>query len=208
MPTGFFDWYPELTQMGRTTGDIKSRQSGGGAFDGDTKFHHSVMEIVEKNNKYHEHAGPGYWNDPDMLITGDQGLTYEEQKAHFALWCIMSSPLILGNDPRNMSEEEIALITNKQAIAINQDPTEQGKRIKKEGLMEVWAKKLDGGGYGILFLNRDKEETREITLDWSDLKLDGKKMLRDVYEGKKIGKFENSFSKNLEPHTGLFFTVK
>jgi alpha-galactosidase len=100
----YYDWYPKLTNMGRTTGDIKSVQTGGAVFD-DEKTN-SVMTVAVKNNQYAKYAKPGYWNDPDMLVTGNQGLTNEEQKAHFALWCIMSSPLILGNDPRNMSAEE------------------------------------------------------------------------------------------------------
>lgn len=204
----YFDWYPELTHMGRTTGDIRSRQSGRAVFDGATKPHNSMMHIADKNNKFYKHAGPGYWNDPDMMVIGDQGLTYEEQKVHFALWCIMSSPLMLGNDPRNMSADEIAIITNKDAIAINQDPTEQGKRIKKEGPLEIWAKKLDDDRYGVLFLNRDDKESGKVTLAWKDLDLEGERLLQEVYEGKDIGSFDDAFSKNLEPHTGFFFIVK
>ena len=132
------DWYPEIGQMARTTGDIKARVSGGAVFD-DKKG--SVMEIAEINNKSAQFAGNGYWNDPDMLAVGNQGLTVDEQKVHFALWCIMSSPLILGNDPRDMTVEEKDIITNELAISINQDPTEQGKLIKAKNKREVWAKR-------------------------------------------------------------------
>ena len=62
------------------------------------------MAIADLNNQYADKAGNGYWNDPDVMVTGDQGLTLDQQRVHFALWCIMSSPLILGNDPRNMSD--------------------------------------------------------------------------------------------------------
>lgn len=203
----FFDWYPELTHMGRTTGDIRSKQSGRAVFDGKTRPHNSVMHIAEQNNKHYKHAGPGYWNDPDMMVTGDQGLTYEEQKVHFALWCIMSSPLILGNDPRTMSKDELNLITNKEAIGINQDPAEQGRRIKKEGPMEVWAKKLSDDRYGVLFINRDDTHSGKVSLEWENLNLIGEKTLRDVFAGKEIGKFEKVFSERIAPHTGLFFTI-
>lgn len=203
----FYDWYPDLTNMGRTTGDIKSIQTGGAVFDDKTKKVHSVMKVAELNNKHHEHARPGYWNDPDMLVTGKQGLNHAEQKIHFALWCIMSSPLMLGNDPRIMSKAELDIITNKEAIRINQDPTEQGKRIKKTGEGEIWAKKLSDGSYGILFLNRSTEKPEKITLNWEDLNLRGKKVLKDVYENKELGDFNHSFTKSLSPRSGIFFTV-
>ncbi|TZF86176.1 sugar-binding protein (plasmid) [Pedobacter sp. BS3] len=202
----FYDWYPQLTNMGRTTGDIKSNQTKGAVFDNPKV--NSVMTVADKNNKYSQYAKPGYWNDPDMLVTGAQGLTYEEQKAHFALWCIMTSPLMLGNDPRNMTSEELSIITNKQAIAINQDPTEQGKKIKSEDNAELWAKKLKDGSYAVLLLNRDNAVAKPITLSWTDLGLTGKKQISDVYAGKKLGSFNNSFSATVNPHSGLFITVK
>lgn len=74
--------------------------------------------INEENNKWATYAGNGYWNDPDMLATGEQGLTIDEQKVHFALWCIMSSPLMLGNDPRVMTTEEKDIILNELALPI------------------------------------------------------------------------------------------
>ena len=100
------------------------------------------MQVADLNNAHAASAGNGYWNDPDMLVTGEQGLTDAEQEAHFALWCVMSSPLMLGNDPRSMTAFEQDLITNKVAIAINQDPTEQGRRIAKSGMAEIWVKNL------------------------------------------------------------------
>jgi len=100
----FYDWYPTLTNMGRTTGDIRSLQSKHAIFD-DPKTN-SVMTVAHINNKYYKEAHPGYWNDPDMLVMGAQGLTQSEQDVHFALWCIMSAPLMLGNDPLHMTDAE------------------------------------------------------------------------------------------------------
>ena len=202
----YYDWYPKLTNMGRTTGDIKSVQTGGAVFD-DEKTN-SVMTVAGQNNQYAKYAKPGYWNDPDMLVTGKQGLTIEEQKAHFALWCIMSSPLILGNDPRNMSVEEKKIILNKEAIAINQDPTEQGSRIKVNGKAEVWAKKLTNGNYAVLLLNRDANTANEITLNLRDLKITGSKKIRNVFESREIGSFNGKITKSIAPHSGLFMLVK
>lgn len=201
----YYSWYPDLTHMGRTTGDIKSNQTGGAVFDNEKN--NSVMTVALKNNQYHKQAHPGYWNDPDMLVTGNQGLTLEEQKAHFALWCIMTAPLFLGNDPRHMTGEEKAIITNREAIAVNQDPTEQGRRIKVDGKSEVWAKKLKDGSYAVLLLNRDEAQSKEITLNWSDLVISGMKKVRDVYAQQDLGTFSSSFSAVVAPHAALFLVV-
>lgn len=202
----FFDWYPTLSNMGRTTGDIKSIQTGGAVFDKENV--NSVMTLALKNNQYYKEAKPGYWNDPDMLVTGKQGLAVEEQKAHFALWCIMTAPLFLGNDPRHMSKEEKAIITTGEAIAVNQDQTEQGRLIKADGKTEVWAKKLRNGNYAVLLLNRDTVAKKEVVLKWSDLELVGKKKLRDIYGQRDLGTYSGSFSKIVAPHASLFLIVK
>lgn len=202
----FFNWYPELTHMGRTTGDIKSKQTGGAVFD--NPKNNSVMTVALKNNAFANQAKPGYWNDPDMLVTGAQGLSIEEQKAHFALWCIMTAPLMLGNDPRHMTAEEKSIITNKTAIAINQDPTEQGSRIKTNGSTEIWMKNLKNGDQAVLLLNRDDKEMKEIILNWNDLNLSGKKNLKDVFGDKDLGQFEERFSATVAPHASLFLLIK
>src|SRR5699024_5023390 len=113
------NWFRVISQMARTTGDIKARHHGGAIFDKTNhKGYLSVMGIAEINNRYSAYAGDGYWNDPDMMVMGNQGLTLAEQKVHFALWCIMSAPLILGNDPRHMSPQITAIVTNKDAIMV------------------------------------------------------------------------------------------
>lgn len=199
------DWYPEVGQMARTTGDIKARVSRGAVFD-DVKG--SVMKIAEINNKSAQFAGNGYWNDPDMLAVGNQGLTVDEQKVHFALWCIMSSPLMLGNDPRNMTSEEKDMITNGLAISINQDPTEQGKLIDAKNKGEVWVKKLKDGKYAVLLINRDNEKDRTVEFSLSDLKNTGEYVATEVYSGDDLGKITSSFSKSLAPQSGLFLLLE
>lgn len=204
----FYDWYPRLTNMGRTTGDIRSIQTGGAVFDSENKKQNSVMAIADINNQYYRYARPGYWNDPDMLVTGEQGLTSNEQRAHFALWCIMSAPLILGNDPRHMKAEELEIITNKEAIAVNQDPSEQGRKIKQDGKSEIWAKKLKDGSFAVLLLNRDAGESKTISLSWADLNLTGKQVIKDIYQKKTIGTFKDSFSQAVDPHSSLFLVIR
>ena len=115
----FRDWYPDYCNMARSTQDIKSRISKGAVFNSEARENKgllTVMAIAEFNNLPAKAAGDGFWNDPDMLVTGEQGLNFEEQKTHFALWCIMSAPLFLGNDPRNMTDEEKSINLNKFEI--------------------------------------------------------------------------------------------
>ena len=197
------DWYPQTGQMARTTGDIKARVSHGAVFD-DKKG--SVMKIADINNQSASHAGNGYWNDPDMLPLGNQGLTIDEQKISFALWCIMSSPLMLGNDPRNMSPEEKAILTNKMAISIDQDPTEQGRRIKTEGTTEIWAKNLAAGKKAVLLLNWDKEKSQDITVNLQDLGFSKKSRRWMSIPVKRSDHFQaSSLSKILFPMPASFY---
>jgi alpha-galactosidase len=200
------DWYPQVCQMSRTTLDIHCRiHKGGAAFDNATPY--SVMSIATKNNAAAGFAGNGYWNDPDMIITGDHGLNYEEQKSHFALWCIMSAPLILGNDPRNMTPEEKAIILNADCIAIDQDPTEQGRRIEVNGAKEIWAKKMENGRVAVLLLNRSAEKTLSLTLNGSAVGLSGLVTVRDVYGKKDLGVLDSPITRPTPPHGCQFFVL-
>jgi len=204
----FRNWNPEVSQMSRTTGDIMAKVNGGAMFDAKPRgAFHSVMDVAEENNLSAKYAGPGYWNDADMLVTGAQGLSLEEQQVHFALWCIMSSPLFLGNDPRFMSEGEKDIILNKEAIKINQDTTEQGKRIRAENGAEIWAKKLAGGKVAVLLLNRNSFEAKNITLYFNEVGIAGKITIKDVYGHKDLGSFSKSITRNIKPLSGLFLIL-
>ena len=206
------DWYPGVCNMARTTYDIRDRNTGGARFD-DGKPHGpdngflSVMTIAEETNRSAAAAGPGFWNDPDMLVVGRHGLTQEEQKAHFALWCIMSAPLMLGNDPRDMTSEEKVILLNREAIAINQDPTEQGRRIRQADGTEVWLKRLRDGRFAVLLLNRDATATKPITFQASDGPLAGKWTARDVYAHADLGTFDTAVTKATAPRSGWFLLI-
>ncbi|HUX57461.1 MAG TPA: glycoside hydrolase family 27 protein [Bacteroidales bacterium] len=208
------DWYPQVGQMARTTRDItaKCNTPEGALFDppADLKKRFlSVMEIAEINNKSAEFAGNGYWNDPDMLATGEQGLSLDEQKSHFALWCIMSSPLVLGNDPRKMTTDEKEIILNKIAISIDQDPSEQGKRIKKDGDIEVWLKQIKDGQKALLILNRNSNEIKDYKLDLSEFGISEKvRNITDVYSGVKMEPIKESLSFKINPHACIFLKVE
>ncbi|MDO7173162.1 glycoside hydrolase family 27 protein [Mariniflexile sp. AS56] len=198
------DWYPDFCNMARTTGDIRSRiHTGGADFSKPLDFgkpHFSVMEIVEENNKSAEFAGNGYWNDPDMLVTGVHGMSHNEQEAQFALWCMMSSPLMLGNDPGKMSKFEKNLVLNKEMIAINQDPTEQGRIIKRVGETQVWLKKLKDGKRAVLFLNLDETGQQEIKISLKELGFSGKVFARNVISHSDLGSFSDEIGMKVNTH--------
>ena len=205
------DWYRENSNMSRTTSDISPKVQHGAYFDSipsQFKPYKSVMEIADENNQAAKYAGDGFWNDPDMLVTGNQGLTNEEEKVHFALWCIMSAPLMLGNDPRNMSNAEKEIILNKDAIIIARDPTEQGTKIKNENGTEIWAKKLKDGRVAALLLNRSGTNNKTITLYFDEIGKKNRAKVKDIYSKKELGFFRNKISKKVEPHSGLFLLLE
>jgi alpha-galactosidase len=201
----FRPWYPAISHMARTTGDIRARIHTGGAYFEDPtpqpRFL-SVMSVAEINNRSAAAAGHGFWNDPDMLVIGAQGLTATEQEAHFALWCVMSAPLMLGNDPRAMTPEEKALALNRECIAIDQDPTEQGVRVSAEGGREIWVKRLADGGRAVLLLNRDRHDARPIRvtaaqLGWSE---SGTLQARDVFRHEPLRPARGALELEVPPH--------
>ena len=204
----FRDWYPEACNTARTTGDIGFRHGGGAFFERSDRGkpgYNSIMEIAEINNQHYAYAGNGYWNDMDILVVGEQGLTEEEQKAHFALWCIMSSPLYLGNDPRDMKPYEVEIITNREAIMVNQDPSGQGRRIAKEGGSEIWHKELSDGTHAIILLNREKAPAR-ISLDLKTLGLE-KGYIRDIYGKKDLGTVKGSYEHAFDERGCIFLRI-
>ena len=151
----------------RTTADIYDGWSG--------KKHNNewygVLDILDLQAGLEVYAGPGHWNDPDMLEVGNGGMTEDQYRAHFSLWSILAAPLMAGNDLTSMSEATAALLTNREVIAVDQDPLGvQGRRTARSGDAEIWVKPLQGGAQAVVLLNRNPER-RPVTLDWSALGL-------------------------------------
>jgi len=148
-----WEWAGEVGHLWRTTGDIEDKWD-------------SMLSILDRNAPLYPYAGSGHWNDPDMLEVGNGGMTVEEYKSHFSLWCVMASPLMAGNDLRNMSEDTRKILTAKEVIAINQDPFgQQGRRVlTTQNGIEVWKKDLrphdpEGAGLqnlAVAFFNRSE----------------------------------------------------
>ena len=143
-------WGGRAGNIWRTTGDIQPNWA-------------SVMGIYEFNVRLDKYAGPGAFNDPDMLEVGNGKLTYEENKSHFTLWSMMAAPLILGNDIRTFIKEDgtvdkdnkvLQILTNKDVIKVNQDKLGiQCKRIKS-GLKDILVKPLENNEVAVCFFNK------------------------------------------------------
>lgn len=209
----FRDWNPRYSNMSRTTYDILSERNRGGAVFNDanrdnTKSFLSVMGCAEINDESADYAGNGYWNDPDMMVTGNKGLTKEEQASHVALWAIINAPFILGNDPRNMKDDEKDLLLNKEIIAINQDNSPQGRLVKKTSDYQIWKKKMTDGSTTLLLLNLNEKKPLKITANFKELGIPPTVRVRDVLQKKNLGTAKNSFSKILDTHESALIRLK
>jgi alpha-galactosidase len=162
-----WEWGADVGHLWRTTGDISA------SFIKDVDHGNwtslSVMSIVNLHgNDNRKYAGPGHWNDPDMLEVGN-GMSASEDRSHFALWCMMAAPLMMGNDLRKDTKETLATLTNKELIAIDQDKLGiQGFRYSKNDNLEIWLKPLSNDAWAILFLNTG-DEARPMQYDWSQV---------------------------------------
>jgi len=170
------------------------------------------MEALDRQVGLERFAGPGHWNDPDILmvglngkgnsasVNGAGGCTSVEYEAHMGLWALLAAPLLICCDVRNLDAETKRILMNREIIDVSQDPLgRQAARIQKKGVAEIWARELCDSSYAVGFLNRDDENAREITLDLKDLKL-GKVNARDLWQHKDIGIFEKHIVLSVEPH--------
>jgi len=174
----------------------------------------SVRNVIEYygNNEddFASVAGPGYFNDPDMLVIGDYGLSHEQERTQMAMWCLMAAPLLMSVDLRIINAESRALLQNRGAIAINQDPLGmQGKRVIKSGNHEVWTKPISpSGSYAFVLLNLNNAVPDEISVVLSSLQLNNVNgyNVTEVFAGTFVGTFKpsSSFSALVNPN-GVFF---
>jgi len=153
-----WDWAQDIGHLWRTTGDIYA------CFDCEhdhgTWSSWGVLQILDKQDGLRNYAGPGHWNDPDMMEVGN-GMSHAEDRSHFAMWAMLAAPLIAGNDIRNMSKETKSILTNPEIIAVNQDKMGiQGfKHSSKKGI-EVWFKPLLNNEWAMAVLNRNNESSK------------------------------------------------
>ena len=194
----------------RTTGDIQDRWEGKKEWHPGACCNYGVLAIVDLQEGIESYAGPGHWNDPDMLEVGNGGLTDEENKSHFSLWAMLAAPLMAGNDLRNMRPEIHHILTNKEVIAIDQDALGiEGKPVRKDGDTEVFSRPIVGGNRAVLLLNRGASE-KEISVNWDDLGYPDHvtAAVRDLWQHKDLGKFTGKFSATVPSHGVVMLTIK
>lgn len=210
-----WEWAKDVGHLWRTTGDImdcydcKQRWENGWKVILDLQ-HSQVQPADGQGNGIGQYAGPGHWNDPDMLEVGNEGLTFAESRAHFSLWCILAAPLIAGNDVRKMSPEILAVMIDKEAIAVNQDSLgKQGWRFRAEPSHEIWVRELAGGDWAVALLNTGGAPA-ELAIDFSHgwWFTGGECAVRDIWDKKDLGTTQTVFKKKLDSHDVAFLRLK
>jgi alpha-galactosidase len=163
-----------------------------------------VIRLIDKDKPEYAGAGPGHWNDPDMLEVGN-GLSDTEGRAHFSMWAIMAAPLITGNDLTKMSATTKATLTNKEVIDVNQDPLgKQGRVVATPGTnLEVWSKEMSGTNTRAVALFNRSTASASITVKWSDIGIPaGAATVRDLWAAKDVGPATDSYTaSNVPSHT-------
>lgn len=190
----------------RTTGDIWDHWHGRG-HNGDWL---GVLDILDAEADLYAYAGPGGWNDPDMLEVGNGGMADAQYRAHFSLWAILAAPLIAGNDVRAMDAATHDILTNKEVIAIDQDALGvQGRRVAKADGAEVWMRPLADGGRGVVLLNRS-DHVQNITASWTDLGYPStlKLKVRDLWKHADLGARQGGYTVQVAPQSAVMIRVE
>jgi len=181
-------------QLWRTTGDIRDD-------------YNRMIAIGFAQKGLERYAGPGHWNDPDMMEVGNGGMKDNEYRMHMSLWCLLAAPLIAGNDLTAMTPETLAILTNAEAIAVDQDPLgTQGRTIYEEGPVAIIEKPLADGSHAVGLFNRE-QGTIKVSVKFSDLGLAEDATVRDLWQHKDLGPFHGSFSADVPQHGALLLRI-
>ncbi len=190
----------------RTGGDIKDNWK-------------SLKSRIFSQDKWAPFARPGHWNDPDMMIVGVVGwnsaekwpsrLTPDEQYTHMSAWCLMSVPLLLGNDLTRLDDFTLSLLTNDEVIAVNQDPLgKQATVISRIEDLGVMAKDMEDGSKAAGLFNLSDNGVQPVVLKWTDLGIKGRYIVRDLWRQKDLGTFDNEFSYNVNQHGVVMVSLR
>ncbi|MGW8282215.1 MAG: glycoside hydrolase family 27 protein [Gemmatimonadota bacterium] len=197
-------WAGGIGHLWRTTEDILNcydcREDWGGM---------GFVHILDLQDGLESYAGPGGWNDPDMLEVGNDGLSDIEARAHFSLWAILASPLMAGNDLRTMSATTREILTNQEVLAVNQDSMgRQGRRATKRGDFEVWSRELHDGSRAVVLFNRGDAEA-EIGVNWPDIGYPSRieASIRDLWRHADVGRFARGWSARVPAHGAVMVRV-
>lgn len=205
----FHDWMPDVGHLWRTTTDIR---------DG---WEDNLVVLLDRNGGYvgryqnavygepgiAHHAGPGGWNDPDMLEVGNGGMSDIEYRSHFNLWAIMAAPLIAGNDVRTMSAATREILLNTEVIAVDQDTLgQQGVPISQSTELEVWRRPLASGAQAVVLLNRG-ETPSDISVSWQSLGISGPARVRDLWLHADLGTVTDQYTAAAIPPHGSVMVI-
>jgi alpha-galactosidase len=178
----------------RTTGDIGDNWQ-------------SMSGIGFGQDEHGPFAKPGQWNDPDMLEIGNGGMTNAEYRTHMSLWALLAAPLLAGNDLRTVPPEILGILTNREVIAIDQDPLgRQGRRLKKDGEVEIWTRPLTDGAQAVGVFNRGGA-TAQVTIGCEDLRLCGGYQIRDVWTHADAGTLAATRSVSVPSHGVVLWRI-
>ena len=179
----------------RTTGDIRDN-------------YYAMSAIGFDQNGLENFAGPGHWNDPDMLEVGNGGMSEDEYRTHMSLWAILAAPLMAGNDLSQMTPYTVQLLTNRDVIAVDQDPLgKQGYRIEQEGPFEVWMKPMADGSKVVGLFNR-QSTTEQMSVSFSQLGITGAAAVRDLWLQKDVGTSSGSYAAYVPRHGVVLVRIK
>ena len=198
-------WATSVGNTWRSTGDIKDCWDCGKPHQGN-----GVLQIMDQMDPLYSYAGPGHFNDPDMLEVGNGSMTNDEYRVHFSMWALFSAPLLAGNDLQHMTPEVRDILLNKDVIAIDQDPMGiQGHRVHKDGDMEVWSKQLADGGRAVALVNRASSPAT-ISADWGDIGYPAnlQASVRDLWSHKDLPSHTGSFSAQVPSHGVVMVRIK
>ncbi|RUL77751.1 glycoside hydrolase family 27 protein [Dyella choica] len=191
-----WEWGEKIGNLWRTTEDIYD------AWAGRKGTSLGMVNILDLTEPLYGYAGPGHWNDPDMLEIGNGGMSDDEYRAQFSLWAMIAAPLIAGNDIAQMSDATRATLLNREVIAVDQDGLGRaGHRVRKDDELEVWARPLADGGRAVVLFNRS-ERPADITANWTDLGFPTTVALkvRDLWTHKSLGSVTGHFTAKVAPH--------
>ncbi|VXC08120.1 Alpha-galactosidase A [Flavobacterium sp. 9AF] len=212
-----WDWAEPVGNLWRISGDIYPCYDC--EFKYDTWSSWGFFKIAEMRKNIRQFAGPDHWNDFDMMEVGN-GMIFEEDKSHFALWCMLASPLIAGNDLRNMSKKTLSILTNRELLNINQDRLGiQGFKYSDKNGLSIWFKPLEDNSWAVSFFNKNDEEIK-IDFDWKKQHVIDEVNnispsfnttfynIRDAWQHKDLLSTNESFKANLASHDVITLILK
>ncbi len=192
----------EISNMWRITNDIQDYYNHESIPEDKKSWAYSTLDIIDRMAEVSHMIKPGCWADADMFEIGNGNQTVDEYKTQFTMWCLLPAPLIMGNDIRKMNDEIKAILMNREAIAVNQDPAViPAKRVRKDANTELWSRTLADGSLCVVVLNKTTTN-QKLEFTWEEIGLKPSKSasVRDLWQHKKLGVFKKRFSIDVNTH--------